>query len=416
MASLFLPLKSTLSIASLTLRHLAAAFRSGLLTWGCLVTYYVTCSPAAAAQPARSASAPVAALSASAGATPPGTSPAPHASSTHRPAASSPVSASVAASASASASGSAPTPAPASTATPDADFAALHAQARALFDALPEEIRAQFDFPTAEQWHEAALRLQRALAGDSLSDLAALAADARRTLQTLRSIPGYEELADWLEQRVDAIEGAAQAVAQAMPLPPSPAPPRAPTRPGTPPPPAPPLRLPPVPHYDLWLARVRDRPPPARAAALLPRLRAAFAAEGVPPELVWLAEAESSFNPAARSPVGARGLFQFMPETARAQGLSTFLPDERTDPEKSARAAARYLRYLHRRFGNWALALAAYNAGEGRVARTLAARRASSFTAIAADLPAETRMYVPKVCALVATRAGLAPHAIPPPR
>jgi membrane-bound lytic murein transglycosylase D len=149
---------------------------------------------------------------------------------------------------------------------------------------------------------------------------------------------------------------------------------------------------------------------------LLPRLHAAFAAEGVPPELVWVAEAESSFNPTARSPVGAKGLFQFMPATAQAQGLSTFLPDERTDPEKSARAAARYLRQLHRRFGNWALALAAYNAGEGRVARTLAARRATSFTAIADSLPAETRMYVPKVCALIATRAGVAPHAIPPPR
>jgi membrane-bound lytic murein transglycosylase D len=174
--------------------------------------------------------------------------------------------------------------------------------------------------------------------------------------------------------------------------------------------------VPPVPHYDLWLGRVRDRPPPPRAATLLPQLRAAFAAEGVPTELVWLAEAESSFNPTARSPVGAKGLFQFMPETAKAHGLSTFLPDERTEPVKSARAAARYLRQLHGRFGNWALALAAYNAGEGRVARTLAARRASSFTAIADALPAETRMYVPKVCALIATRAGMSPHQIPPPR
>jgi len=70
----------------------------------------------------------------------------------------------------------------------------------------------------------------------------------------------------------------------------------------------------------------------------MPRLRAAFTAEGVPPELAWLAEAESSLNPDARSPVGAKGLFQFMPDTAHALGLGTMLPDERANPEKSARA------------------------------------------------------------------------------
>ena len=105
-----------------------------------------------------------------------------------------------------------------------------------------------------------------------------------------------------------------------------------------------PPALQPVPHYNHWLSRVRQRPVTARAAKLMPTLRAAFVAEGIPPELAWLAEAESSLNPTARSPVGAKGLFQFMPETAKAMGLSTFLPDDRTDPAKSARAAARYLR------------------------------------------------------------------------
>jgi membrane-bound lytic murein transglycosylase D len=171
-----------------------------------------------------------------------------------------------------------------------------------------------------------------------------------------------------------------------------------------------------VPHYDLWLARVRGRPLPPRATALMPKLRAAFAAEGVPAELAWLAEAESSLNPSARSPVGAKGLFQLMPDTARSLGLGTFLPDERTDPEKSARAAARYLRALHGKFGNWPLALAAYNAGEGRITRTLAAHRANDFAAIADALPAETRMYVPKVCALIAMRAGVQPESIAAPR
>ena len=141
-----------------------------------------------------------------------------------------------------------------------------------------------------------------------------------------------------------------------------------------------------------------------------------FREEGVPPELAWLAEAESTFNPAARSPVGARGLFQLMPETAKSLGLQTFLPDERTNPEKSARAAAQYLRRLHERFGDWPLVLAAYNAGEGRVGRTLAKQNATTFAEIADSLPAETRMYVPKVLATIEARAGVAPASLPKPR
>jgi membrane-bound lytic murein transglycosylase D len=71
---------------------------------------------------------------------------------------------------------------------------------------------------------------------------------------------------------------------------------------------------------------------------------------------------------------------------------------------------------LHGRFRNWALVLAAYNAGEGRVGRALSARRAETFTAVADSLPAETRMYVPKVCALIATRTGVTLDRIPGPR
>ena len=272
----------------------------------------------------------------------------------------------------------------------------LYETGRVLFEQLPPLVRANLEFPTRQEWDASLARLQRALEGDSLEDLAALASDARAGLAALRLVPGYEDFADWLEQRIDEIEGAKEVV--------KPAP-----RPGAPPRPS---DAQPVPHYNLWLARVRERPVPAHAAALMPKLRAAFVAEGVPAELAWLAEAESSLNPGARSPVGAKGLFQFMPDTAKAMGLRTLLPDERTDPDKSARAAARYLRSLHAKFGNWALAIAAYNAGEGRVSRTLAQRGAKSYTAIADALPAETRMYVPKVCALIATRAGVAPHMI----
>ncbi|MBI2512039.1 MAG: lytic transglycosylase domain-containing protein [Opitutae bacterium] len=161
---------------------------------------------------------------------------------------------------------------------------------------------------------------------------------------------------------------------------------------------------------------MRTRPVPLRAPQLLPIVRAAFDTEGVPADLAWLAEAESTFNPAARSPSGARGLYQFMPATAKSLGLSTFLPDERADPEKSARAAARYLRTLHGKFGDWPLALAAYNAGEGRVRRLLEAKRAKTFAAIAPHLPSETRMYVPKVLATLEIRAGVPPARLAPPR
>ena len=71
---------------------------------------------------------------------------------------------------------------------------------------------------------------------------------------------------------------------------------------------------------------------------------------------------------------------------------------------------------LHGKFHDWPLAFAAYNAGEGRISRELAARHARDFAGIASSLPAETRMYVPKVCALVTVRAGVVPEKIPAPR
>jgi membrane-bound lytic murein transglycosylase D len=279
-----------------------------------------------------------------------------------------------------------------------------------LFDQLaPPEIKAQYEFPSKQQWDEFAVRLQKALEGDDLGALADYAPQARAALPALRFFPEYADYTDWLTARLDEIEAAEQIVAPVAARPPAP-----PRRASPALPPAPAAAV--MPHYDLFLARARSSTAPARAAALLPRLRAAFMAEGMPAELVWLAEAESTFNPAARSPAGARGLYQLTPETARGLGLSTFLPDDRTDPEKSARAAARLLRTHYEKFGSWPLALAAYNAGAGRVTRLLEKTSTKTYAGIAAALPAETRLYVPKVCALVATRAGVTPEKIPAPR
>jgi membrane-bound lytic murein transglycosylase D len=286
---------------------------------------------------------------------------------------------------------------------PDPDD--LYELGRALFEEYaPPEIQQQFRFPTPQEWDQFAQRLQAALQSDRLDELAAYESEARAALAALRAWPDYEDLADWLTQRLDLIEGAREAV-QPAPTPPAP-----------PPPPPPAVRAVPVPYYGLWLARLKSRPVPPRAAGLLPQVRREFTAAGLPPNLAWLAEVESGFNPRARSPAGARGLYQLMPATARDLGLSAFLPDERTDPAKNARAAARYLRALHGQFNDWPLALAAYNAGPGRIRRALTARKARTFADIAPALPAETRMYVPKVFATLATRAGPAATALPPPR
>ncbi len=262
-----------------------------------------------------------------------------------------------------------------------------------LFDQYaPSEIREQYSFPSRDDWDRFATRLQRTLEGDSLEDLAAFADEARAALVALRSIPGADSDPEWLEARIEEIDVAKELLAEVGPPIPSPMAAAAPS-----------MR---VPHLNLWLRRERDRPIPADASALMPHLRNAFTAEGVPPELAWIAEVESNLDPAARSPAGAKGLFQLMPDTAHALGLKTLFPDERADPEKSAHAAARYLRELFVKFSSWPLALAAYNAGEGRISRLLTARRATDFAGIESALPVETRMYVPKVCALVSVRTG----------
>jgi len=157
-----------------------------------------------------------------------------------------------------------------------------------------------------------------------------------------------------------------------------------------------------------WARRVAGRDWPAGARQWVAKLKPIFVAEGVPAELVWLAEVESGFDPRARSPAGAVGLYQLMPVTARSLGLSSFPFDQRKSPEKAARAAAQYLRQLYGQFGDWPLALAAYNAGPTRVRSLLTAHRATTFGGIARRLPVETQLYVPKFDAVLQLREGRA--------
>ena len=118
----------------------------------------------------------------------------------------------------------------------------------------------------------------------------------------------------------------------------------------------------------------------------------------LPRGLAYLPVIESAYIPTLTSKAGAHGIWQFMPDTAREHGLRVdWWVDERANPEKSTRAAATYLASLYREFGDWSLALAAYNCGQGRVRRTLRETGASTFWELLdqSALPKETRGYVP---------------------
>ncbi len=238
--------------------------------------------------------------------------------------------------------------------------------------------------------------IQKQLQGQYVIDLAALK-DAAAALEPI--LERHEETlpyALWLKAQMDYFEVADQL--RLIIKPPKPLPGR-------------PLLPPPIPtarqEREVWIQKLAHRPWPEGAKGYVTRLKPIFAAQNVPPELVWLAEVESSFDPRARSPAGAAGLFQLMPDTARRFGLRSFPSDQRLAPEKSAGATAKYLQYLHRRYGDWRLALAAYNAGEGTIDKLLHAHKGASFDALAAHLPAETQMYVPRVEATLLRREGV---------
>jgi hypothetical protein len=142
----------------------------------------------------------------------------------------------------------------------------------------------------------------------------------------------------------------------------------------------------------------------ARSGRYRDMIEAELKKKGLPPELFYLVMVESEYKPDAVSPSGAAGLWQFMPGTARKYGLEvSYWVDERFDPEKATVAAARYLSDLYQWFGDWELALAAYNRGEGGIGRDLQFSRSLDFDSLSGRkaLPQETHHYVPKFMACV---------------
>lgn len=157
-----------------------------------------------------------------------------------------------------------------------------------------------------------------------------------------------------------------------------------------------------------------------RASRYLPMMRRVFREKGLPEELLNLAFIESAVNPWATSRAKAAGIWQFMAPTARIYGMEvSWWVDERRHPEKATRGAAEYLANLYQMFGAWDLALAAYNAGEGKVQRAIDRQRTRDFWNL--RLPRETQRFVPAFMAMTIIskepeRYGFSPppEALPP--
>src|SRR5271163_2468136 len=141
----------------------------------------------------------------------------------------------------------------------------------------------------------------------------------------------------------------------------------------------------------------------ARSGRYDDMIRRVLKEEGVPQDLIYLAQAESGFHPLALSRAGARGMWQFMASRATGYGLERdWWVDERQDPERSTRAAARHLKDLYNEFGDWYLAMAAYNSGPGTVQSAVKRTGYADFWELYRRnvLPKETRNYVPIIVAV----------------
>ncbi|MGE5410717.1 MAG: LysM peptidoglycan-binding domain-containing protein, partial [Clostridiales bacterium] len=138
-----------------------------------------------------------------------------------------------------------------------------------------------------------------------------------------------------------------------------------------------------------------------RTGKYFPMMAKIFQEEKVPTQIVFLSMVESGVNPTARSVARAVGMWQFMPGTGPLYGLNIdFYYDERRDPEKATHAAAKYLKSLYGMFGDWYLAMAAYNWGPGKMQRLVERTGKRSFWEIRDYMPRETREYVPQFIAL----------------
>ncbi|BAU23877.1 hypothetical protein THC_1512 [Caldimicrobium thiodismutans] len=140
-----------------------------------------------------------------------------------------------------------------------------------------------------------------------------------------------------------------------------------------------------------------------RCGPFLPYFRVIFKEEGLPEDLVYLALVESGCNPFAVSRAGAVGIWQFIETTGRLYGLKVdYWIDERKDFIKSTYAAAKYLKKLYEIFGDWRLAVASYNAGEGRVSRALRAKNFADYWKVmmSGAIPFETFAYLPQWLAI----------------
>jgi membrane-bound lytic murein transglycosylase D len=156
-----------------------------------------------------------------------------------------------------------------------------------------------------------------------------------------------------------------------------------------------------------WFQEALDR-----GALYMPLFQRVLQEEGLPRDLVYLSMVESAFKPRAVSRAGARGLWQFIAGTGRLYGLrQDYWVDDRFDPEKATRAAARHLKDLYAEFGDWYLVMAAYNAGPRRIERAIRRTGNRDFWTLAQKkyLPRETRSYVPLI--LAATIIGNNPEA-----
>lgn len=158
---------------------------------------------------------------------------------------------------------------------------------------------------------------------------------------------------------------------------------------------------------DFWLNRGRKvfEAGLLRSGQYRPMIERVFREESIPLDLLYLAQVESMFRPHAVSKAKARGIWQFEKATAVRYGLKVTRDlDERSDPEKSTRAAARYLKDLFAMFQDWDLALAAYNWGEGSVRRLIKSTGLNDFWQLAdlkRKVPAETKNHVPLIQASV---------------